>query len=209
MKIYLICSLNLLKLLYWYFLLFLFLSPSRSNCWLTFIFHTALSSSQNGSGSCDSKALIALSAILRVSAFKQSISWHFASLVSSFSSFQEHNGYSLAHLDEMMMLLHGVKSDLDPEWWVPSLLGEILNFSSWLVFVSKENMLSDMSVADVAAGKDMQGISWDCSSEGISTETWRWRTAGTIRTSVTPGMMSPDDDVRAMATEALILPLLL
>jgi hypothetical protein len=71
----------------------------------------------------------------------------------------------------MMMLLHGVKSDLDPEWWVPSLLGEILNFSSWLVFVSKENMLSDMSVADVAAGKDMQGISWDCSSEGISTET--------------------------------------
>jgi hypothetical protein len=30
-----------------------------------------------------------------------------------------------------------------------------------LVFVPQENMLPDVSVADVAAGKDMQGIPWD------------------------------------------------
>jgi hypothetical protein len=40
-------------------------------------------------------------------------------------------------------------------------LGEFLNFSSWLVFVSQENMLSDMYMADVTAGKDMQGIPWE------------------------------------------------
>ena len=33
--------------------------------------------------------------------------------VSSFSYFQEHSEYSLAHLDEMMLLLHGMKSALD------------------------------------------------------------------------------------------------
>ncbi|KAK3166552.1 hypothetical protein QOZ80_1AG0047200 [Eleusine coracana subsp. coracana] len=48
------------------------------------------SSLLNSSGSCDSKALISLSIILK-----------------------EHNGYSLAHLDEIMMLLHGVKPDSD------------------------------------------------------------------------------------------------
>jgi hypothetical protein len=29
------------------------------------------------------------------------------------------------------------------------------------VYVPQENMLPDVSVADVAAGKDMQGIPWD------------------------------------------------
>ncbi|GJN16679.1 hypothetical protein PR202_gb03696 [Eleusine coracana subsp. coracana] len=48
------------------------------------------SSLLNSSGSCDSKALISLSIILK-----------------------EHNGYSLAHLDEILMLLHGVKPDSD------------------------------------------------------------------------------------------------
>lgn len=33
--------------------------------------------------------------------------------VSSFYYFQEHSEYSLAHLDEMMLLLHGMKSALD------------------------------------------------------------------------------------------------
>lgn len=33
--------------------------------------------------------------------------------VSYFSYFQEHSEYSLAHLDEMMLLLHGMKSALD------------------------------------------------------------------------------------------------
>jgi hypothetical protein len=61
----------------------------------------------------------------------------------------------------MVMLLHGVKPDLDREWWVLSLFGEILNFSSWLMFVSQENVLPDMYMADVAARKDMQGIPWD------------------------------------------------
>jgi hypothetical protein len=51
--------------------------------------------------------------------------------------------------------------DSDREWWVPSLLGEILSFSSWLVFVSQENVLPDVSAVDVAAGKDVPGIPWD------------------------------------------------
>jgi hypothetical protein len=107
----------------------------------------------------------------------------------------------------MMMLLHGVKPDLDREWWVLSLLGKFLNFSSWLVFVSQENMLPDMYLADVAAGKDMQGIPWDWDKMLFGRDQCRNMKMKNCRNyqnlSYTRDDV-PDDDVRAVAAEALI-----
>jgi ribosomal RNA-processing protein 12 len=77
---------------------------------LDLLFGFVKSSLLNNKQPCEGKALFALSIILK-----------------------EHNEYSLARLDEIMMLLHGIKADLDNE----VLEGQLLCYQYLLVHMIK------------------------------------------------------------------------
>uniref|UniRef100_A0A0D9YK80 Uncharacterized protein n=1 Tax=Oryza glumipatula TaxID=40148 RepID=A0A0D9YK80_9ORYZ len=79
---------------------------------LDLLFGFVKSSLLNNKQPCEGKALFALSIILK-----------------------EHNEYSLARLDEIMMLLHGIKADLDNE----VLEGQLLCYQYLLVHMIKAN----------------------------------------------------------------------
>uniref|UniRef100_A0A0E0JTU2 Uncharacterized protein n=1 Tax=Oryza punctata TaxID=4537 RepID=A0A0E0JTU2_ORYPU len=110
---------------------------------LDLLFGFVKSSLLNNKQPCEGKALFALSIILK-----------------------EHNEYSLARLDEIMMLLHGIKADLDNE----VLEGKLLCYQYLLVHMIKVNeentskkaflILNELIVA-LKSKKDSRRLAYD------------------------------------------------
>jgi hypothetical protein len=59
---------------------------------------------------------------------------------STITGMTRHLHHTTAIKNELTLDCLHACMDSDREWWVPSLLGEILSFSSWLVSVWQENM---------------------------------------------------------------------
>uniref|UniRef100_A0A453GQN4 RRP12 HEAT domain-containing protein n=1 Tax=Aegilops tauschii subsp. strangulata TaxID=200361 RepID=A0A453GQN4_AEGTS len=96
------------------------------------------SSLLDSSKSCESKALFALSTILKVSISSSYATFRFDMYLFAFNPFiyfQEHHEYSLAQLDEIMMLLHGIKPDSNNA----VLEGQLVCYKYLLVHMIKVN----------------------------------------------------------------------
>ncbi|KAM3336044.1 hypothetical protein ACQJBY_030175 [Aegilops geniculata] len=96
------------------------------------------SSLLDSSKSCESKALFALSTILKVSMSSSYATFRFDMFLFAFNPllyFQEHHEYSLAQLDEIMMLLHGIKPDSNNA----VLEGQLVCYKYLLVHMIKVN----------------------------------------------------------------------
>ncbi|TVU36923.1 hypothetical protein EJB05_18879, partial [Eragrostis curvula] len=108
---------------------------------LDIFFEFIKSSLLNSSTSCDSNALIALSIIVK-----------------------EHNGYSLAHLDEIMMLLHGVKPDSDN----PVLESQLICYQYLLIHMIKVNEESTNKKAFLIINELILGLKTKKASRRLS-----------------------------------------